>query len=107
MKKIAAFLYIVCCGGQSAMAQPKRYDLPVLRARANEYSLVGEGLVFTKDCTVTAEGTLTGRIVRGLGKKSWLVFRDRQGRPEAECEIKFTVTEARTPGRDLVAVTFK
>lgn len=59
----------------------------VLRIASNQYALVGEGTIATKDCTVTASGELSARIER-RARKSWLVFVDRNGEEEAQCEVR-------------------
>lgn len=87
MKKIIAAILLTVSG-------PVAAEPTVLRASENEYALVGEGHVSTKDCTVTAEGTLSARIER-KGKKLWLLFIDRDGEEEAQCEVLATLSRPR------------
>jgi hypothetical protein len=77
-------------------------DPVVLRQDTDRYALVGESSIITKDCTVTAEGTLSGRVVRERGK-AWLVFLDRDGEEEAQCEIMTRVSRPRDMRREMVA----
>jgi hypothetical protein len=97
MRKIIFALLLMPC------ANAVYADPVVLRARANEYALVGEGTVATKDCTVTAEGTLNAKITK-RGSKRWLLFIDRNGEEEAQCEIRYTVSRPHRTQRTMVAV---
>lgn len=91
MKKVLFFL-IVCAGTASA-------DKKVERLGTETYRVADSTLV-TKDCTVTADGSLTATVVRERGK-SWIVFLDREGEEEAQCEVRFRVSRPR--GRVMVA----
>ena len=99
MKKaiVAAIMFVAA---RSAAADPM-----VLRQSANTYALVGEGTVVTKDCTVTAEGTLTAKVSKAKGH-TFLTFIDRDGEEEAQCEVLVSMSRPRKvdPMPVLVAV---
>lgn len=97
MKKVL-FAAIMLVSARGAVADPI-----ALRQRANVYALVGEGTVVTKDCTVTAEGTLTARLSSERGHV-WLTFVDRNGEEEAQCEVLTKVSRPRRLDRVLLAV---
>ena len=54
---------------------------PAYRQSANHYAIPGEGVVETKNCTVSANGELTVKVTR-----DWVYFYDRDGRREADCQ---------------------
>lgn len=57
----------------------------IFRKASNVYAVPGEGEIHTVSCTVSADGQLSARVVRGA--KPWLYFYDRDGRREADCQI--------------------
>ena len=57
----------------------------VSRRKANEYSVIGQGVLITRGCTQSAERmTVELDFTRG---KPFVVFYDEHGEEEASCEL--------------------
>lgn len=68
---------------------PASMERPIaLRVAANRYSLPDVGIVTTKNCTVSAYGSLAARVTHERGK-AWITFYDRAGEAEAQCEVRW------------------
>lgn len=57
----------------------------VYRQSANRYSVIDEGVLTTRDCTVTADG-MPARIDRDA-YGAYIVFLDSEGNEEGQCEL--------------------
>ena len=88
MNKIALMVVLAVSSIAHAdvrLTTPKAEKLLVLRKSRDVYAIPGLGEVRTVACTVTADGTLTARVVDG--SKPWIYFYDRAGRREADCQL--------------------
>lgn len=64
---------------------PAGQKVMIFRKASNVYSIPGDGEVRTVNCTVSADGQLSARVV--WGPKPWLYFYDRDGRREGDCQL--------------------
>lgn len=100
MKKLAivlatlsfALLAVSHADTHITMSQPRpmpaSMERPIaLRVAANRYALPDVGIVTTKNCTVSAYGSLAARVTHDARGRRFITFYDRAGEAEAQCEL--------------------
>ncbi len=86
MKKLLILCaFIEACAVTAHYADADAVKPMVFRQSANRYSVLGEGVLATRDCTVTADG-MAARVASD-SRGRYIVFLDRDGEEEAECEL--------------------